>query len=115
MTAECLAKIEQMNRNGLNDAIIGEAIGCSAHTVGHWRKKLGLSVVGINRSKKLYTIYDGETTQYIMEGTSKECSEYMGIKPGSFHSCKVRFEQGIYKKYEIYDVKEDDIDDDFDD
>ena len=115
MTAECLAKIEQMNKKGLNDTIIGEDIGFAPNTVGYWRRKLGLPAAGINRSTKLYTIYDGRTTQFIMEGTSRECSEYMGIKPGSFHSCKVRFEQGLYKKYEIYDVKEDDIDDDFDD
>lgn len=115
MTAEFLAKIEQMNRKGLNDAIIAEAIGYSPSIVNHCRRKLGLPIAGINRSKKRYTIYDGETTQFIMEGSARECAEYMGIKVATFRSYKCNFERGIYKKHEIYDVEEGDTDADFDD
>lgn len=105
MTAECLAKIEKMNKRGLNDTIIAEALCYSPCVVSKCRRKLGLPIAGTNRTKKRYAIYDGETTQYIMEGTAKECAKYMGIKTESFYCSKIRFEQGIYKKYEIYEVE----------
>lgn len=106
MTAEILAKIEEMNKKGLNDSIIAEQLHYGETTVGTWRRRLGLPITGINRTKKRYAIYDGKTTQYIMEGSSRECAEYMGIKPESLRTLKNRFERGKYKKYEIYDVEE---------
>ena len=115
MTAALLAQIEEMNRKGLNDTIIGETIGYASCVVSHWRRKLGLPAARINRSKKRYVIYDGETTQFIMEGSARECAEYMGIKVTTFHNFKWEFEHGLYKKYEIYDAEEGDIDADFDD
>ena len=106
MTAELLEQIREMNGQGLNDAIIAERIYCSDSTVGNWRRRLNLPPAGINRTKKLYAIYDGKTTQFLMEGSARECAEYMGITKSAFHSHKARFERGEYKKYEIYEVKE---------
>lgn len=105
MTAEILSKIEEMNRKGLNDSIIAEALYCSITTVFRGRTMLGLPRVGSNRTTKRYTIYDGKTTQYIMEGTAKECAEYMGVKVHNFHALKSKFRRGLYKKYEIHEVE----------
>ena len=76
---------------------------------------MGAAVKGRRCAIKLYDLYDGETTQFLIEGTARECAEYMGVKKRSFHVAKYMFEQGKYQKYEIYDVKEGDIDADFDD
>lgn len=107
MTAEILSQIEGMNRKGLNDEIIAEKIFCGTSTVRKWRKVLGLPIAGVNRTKRRYALYDGKTTQYIMEGTARECAAYMGVKVETFRSAKVRFEHGRYKKYEIYEVDDD--------
>lgn len=105
MTEEILAQIEEMNRNGMNDRIIAEKIFCSTTTVARGRRLLGLSAAGINRTKKRYVLYDGKTTQYIMEGTARECADYMGMTLRSFYQNKSRFRRGTYKKYEIYEVE----------
>ena len=104
MTTKMLAEIERMNKAGMNDAWISEELGMDKCTVGYWRKKLGLTVVGNIRSKR-YTVYDGKTTQFIIEGTSRECAAKLGIEIQSFRRNKMRFNRGQYKKYEIYEVE----------
>lgn len=55
---------------------------------------------------KRYTVYDGMTTQYLVEGTAEECAKYLGWKTETFRTNKTKFSQGDYKKYEIYEVEE---------
>lgn len=104
MTTKQLAEIERMNKAGMNDAWIGEELGIGASNVGRWRRKLGLPKAGINRTKR-FTVYDGATTQFICEGTARECAAKLGIEKQSFNKNKMLFDRGQYKKYEIYEVE----------
>ena len=104
MTTEMLGKIKELNEQGLNDSAIAEQLHYSTTTVHYWRRWLGLPTTRINRTKKLYTVYDGVTTQFLIEGTAKECAAYMGVNVTRFYQIKCKFDDGAYKKYEIYEV-----------
>lgn len=79
MTTRQIAEVERMNRLGLNDHIIAEALDLPQNTVWYCRNNLGLPVNKGQRRPR-YTVYDGKTGQYLFEGTSRECADWMGIQ-----------------------------------
>lgn len=108
MTTRMILRIKELNEAGMNDVMISERLGISYTTVSYWRiHKLGLPRTGVYRSKKRYIVYDGKTTQFIVEGTTKECADALHLTPATFRTAKTNFEKGIYRKYEIYEVKGD--------
>ena len=45
-----------------------------------------------------YTVYDNKTDELvILDGTSKECAEAMGVTLGTFHSYLCKSKQGIIR------------------
>lgn len=106
MTTKLLAEIERMNKAGMNDSWIADQLGIDQTCASYWRNKLGLPVVGKNRGAKIYTVYDGKTSQFICEGRADECAKWLGIKVKYFYYIAWMFEKGKYKKYEIYEVEE---------
>lgn len=109
MTTKMLTQIEQLAREGWCDTEISRRTGRAIAVVRYWRTKVGIPrgrKGNRNLSAKRYAVYDGKTTQFVIEGDVRECAEYMGIKVTTFRNYKWKFEQGRYKKYEIYEVEE---------
>ena len=105
MTTRQFMELRRMNQAGLNDHIIAETLGIPQTTVWYNRNKLGLPVVKRKRHKR-YTVYNGKTSEYLIEGTAKECADWLGLTREGFNSAFGLFRKGQYKKYEIYLVEE---------
>lgn len=105
MTTAILREIKRMNKAGMNDSQIADELRLEHTKVNYWRRKLGLYPTGINRTQKRFSVYDGITTEFIVEGTVRECCARIGMAPSTFRSAKCLFQQGRYKKYEIYEVE----------
>lgn len=104
VTTKQVSQLRRMNQAGLNDYIISERLGVPVRTVCYNRNKLGLTVNQKRRYRR-YEVYDGKTTEYLFEGTARECAERMGITKTGFNRAFQEFFKGNYKKYEIYEVE----------
>lgn len=102
-TTKTVARIAELHDAGLVDRGIAEALGLPHARIYYWRNKMGLAP---NRQKERYTVYDRETSDFIVEGTARECSAFLGIKLPSFWHAACCFRQGRGGKYEIYGVEE---------
>lgn len=106
MTSRQIAEVRRMNRAGMNDSAIADVLGLPQNTVWYCRTRMGLPVVLEKRNTMRYTVYDGKTSEYLFEGTARECAERMGIERQSFNRAHSLFLRGRYRKYEIYAVGE---------
>lgn len=105
MTTKQVSELRRMNKAGLNDHIIAETLGLPQNTVWYNRSNLGLPVNHKRRYRR-YEVYDGKTTEYLFEGTARECAEWMGLTKKGFNSAFALFGKGKYRKYEIYEVED---------
>lgn len=99
ITTKTLAEIERLHEKGMVDREVANEIGVSLHTVYYWRSKIGLVP---NREKERYTVYDRKTSDFLVEGSARQCSAYLGIKLASFRHAVCCFRRGQGGKYEIY-------------
>ena len=105
LTTKTISEIARLNAEGLNDEEIADVLGMKRCTVHYWRSiKLGLPNTGHYRTAKRFTVYDGKTTQFLVEGTIKEICAALGMAYITFQHAKTAFERGRYYKYEIYEV-----------
>lgn len=103
ITTKTIARINELHNAGMVDREIAEALGLPHARVHYWRNKMGLAP---NRGKERYTVYDRETSGFIVEGTARECCAFLGIKKASFWHAVCCFRKGRGGKYEIYEVEE---------
>ena len=103
MTTKTLDEIKRLNGEGLVDREVAEILGVHQSAVSRWRNKEGLAP---NRGKARYTVYDRETSDFIVEGSARKCSAFLGIKITSFWHAACCFRKGRGGKYEIYAVEE---------
>lgn len=111
MTSKVLAEIKRMNENGKNDCEIARAVGTSHEMVRYYRSKV-LGLPPAERRQKpwtykkgrTYTVYDGHTTQFVVEGAVRECAEAMGMLPNSFYRAFLRSRRGEIGRWEIHVV-----------
>ena len=52
---------------------------------------------------KIYRVYNPKG-KFLVEGTVAECAEKLGMTVSSFRDAAGKFREGRYKKYNIYDV-----------
>lgn len=108
VTQEQIDEIVRLNKEKHNDADIAERLELPYITVRYWRRKIGLKPVRKFREtmRKKYEVYDAKTALLVVAGTVDECAQVMGITVGHFYTARAKFERGVYKKYEIYEVEE---------
>lgn len=102
MTTGVFKKMLELYKSGMTDRGIAEIVGCSSHTVGDWRKSMGLPV---NRKKVFrvpstyYRVIDKRTREVITEGQSKDCAKALGLTLKSFYKTMCRVRAGEHAKY----------------
>lgn len=108
MTTKLLAQIEELAREGWCDAEIGRIVGIDQKTVWRWRVKAGLTPgkKGRQYPAKKYIFYNRRTSEFLVEGTAKECAAFLGLKESSIYSQIYHTRKGRLKKYEIFVVEE---------
>lgn len=111
MTTMMLAEIVRLNKEeGLCDAEIARRLGVKSYTVWRWRDKLHLPA-GENgkRNERIYAFYDRASTQFLCEGTLRECAKALGISYKSIHPIISRTRSGELKKYDIYKCEQEEV------
>lgn len=108
MTTKMLAQIETLAREGWCDSEIGRRLGISNEVVGPWRMKAGIPIgkKGKRIPTKRYSFYNRRTSEFLVEGTAKECAAFLGLKESSIHSLIYHTRKGRLQKHEIYEVEE---------
>lgn len=96
----------ELYADGLMDIEIAEIMGVGTSTVWDRRKKLGLPKNPCNRrTAKVFSVYDGKTGEYIMEGTVREITQRLNILDTTVRSYVVRTGREMSGKYKIYEVE----------
>lgn len=108
MTTKLLARIEGLARDGWCDSEIGRRLGIDTKIVRLWRMKAGIPIgkKGKRITTKRYSFYNRRTSEFLVEGTAKECAVFLGLKESSIHSLIYHTRKGRLQKYEIYEVEE---------
>ena len=83
ITSKMLDEIRRRNLAGENDGEIARAIGSYPQEVRYVRKVL-LNLEPNLPKLTVYRVYDNDTGDLIVRGTSRECAEALGIKYQSF-------------------------------
>lgn len=113
MHHDLLAEIRRLNKAGYKDAAIAQKLGLKYSTVRYNRRKMRLPLnVGSfsDQRTRRYCVYDAKTTQFIIEGTAKECAAELGIKVETFYKLFTIFRQGVTRRWEIYYAEAPDFD-----
>lgn len=97
----------ELYNEGLMDIEIAEIMGVAIQTVWNRRTQLGLPKnPQHHRTAKVYTVYDGRTGEYIMEGTAREITIRLNIIESTVRCYVALSKQGKDCRYKIYEVKE---------
>ena len=95
----------ELYHEGLMDVEIAEIMGVKAPTVRARRVRMGLPKnTTYHRFTQRFSVHDGNTLEFLFEGTVREIAEYMGIKPVSVRSNIWRCRHGVVCRYLIYEV-----------
>lgn len=108
MTTKLLAQVEALAREGWCDSEIGRRLGISNGVVRLWRMKAGIPIgkKGKRIPTKRYSFYNRRTSEFLVEGTTKECAAFLGLKESCIKSLIYHIRKGRLKKYEIHEVEE---------
>ncbi len=107
LTTADIAQVKKLAEAGMCDAAIARDLGLSYKTVRNWRTSMGLPVGGKGHSRtKRYTIYDKHTSQFLFEGTPKECAKYLGVKLCTMYSYISYSRNGGRIIYDIHEVED---------
>lgn len=94
----------ELYNEGLMDIEIAEIMGFAIQTVWKRRTQMGLPKnPQHHRTAKVFTVYDGKTDEYIMEGTIREIGQRLGIYETTVRSYAARTKQGVPIKYKVYE------------
>ena len=97
----------ELYNEGLMDIEIAEIMGFAIQTVWNRRKQLGLPKnPQHHRTAKVYTVYDGRTGEYIMEGTTREITKHLNILETTVRCYVALSKKEKHCRYKINEVKE---------
>lgn len=108
MTTKLLSEIKRLACDGWCDAEIARRLGIRAAVARKWRAKSGLprGKKGMLYKRKVYSVYNGKTSQFLFEGHTDEIAQFLGLSTKSIYCCICRCKSGKNKKYEFYEVEE---------
>lgn len=95
----------ELYHEGLMDIEIAEIMGVSISTVNKRRRQMGLLKNRQHiRNAKRWTVYDGETGEYVIEGTVREIAEKLHIAESTVYYYSRMSKYGMPCRYKMCEV-----------
>lgn len=96
----------ELYRDGLMDVEIAEIMGVASSTVNNRRRKLGLPKnKQYCRTAKRLRVYDGESEEYIAEGTVREIAEKLHTAESTVYHYIFCGKYGAPCRYKVIEVE----------
>lgn len=97
------SELRELHAEGLMDIEIAEIMDVSISTVNRRRKKLGLPKNKQRlRTATQWRVYDGETDEYITEGSAREIAEKLHIAESSVYYYAKCSKYGVPCRYKMF-------------